>query len=247
MFGLFKKKETNTVTNFNFDVIGVDMHSHVLPGIDDGAQDVGQSIQLIQAMMELGIKKIIATPHIMADYYRNTPETINNALQILKTALAAEKIDIKIEAAAEYFCDESFMDKVGKEPLLTFDDDLLLFEFSFISMPPNFSHSLLKIRDAGYRPVLAHPERYGYFTIEQCMALRDAGCLMQLNTTSLTGYHGREVKKLAETLVDELLVDFIASDMHHLKHAEALKESLKLPYVQKLLSDYPLLQNASLL
>ena len=248
MFNIFKKKETKTATNFNFDVIGVDMHSHVLPGIDDGAQDVGQSIQLIRAMMELGIKRIVATPHIMADYYRNTPETIGAALEVLKAELINENIDIKVEAAAEYYCDEAFAAKLGNEKLLTFgDEDFLLFEFSFMSMPPDFSHTLRKMRDAGYQPILAHPERYGYFSTDKCMELRDWGCLMQVNTTSLTGYHGKEVKKFAEILVDELLVDFISSDMHHLKHAEALRESLKLPYVQRLLTEYPLLQNNTLL
>jgi protein-tyrosine phosphatase len=248
MFNIFKKKGSNVNAQLNFDVIGVDMHSHVLPGIDDGAQDVGQSIQLIQAMMDLGIKRIVATPHIMADYYRNTPETIGKALDILKAELVNQNIDIKVEAAAEYYCDEAFAAKLDTEKLLSFgSEDFLLFEFSFMSMPPDFAHTLRKMRSAGYQPILAHPERYGYFSVKQCMELKDWGCLMQVNTTSLAGYHGKEVKKFAEKLVDELLVDFISSDMHHLKHAEALKESLKLPYVQRLLTEYPLLQNSALL
>ena len=116
-----------------------------------------------------------------------------------------------------------------------------------MTMPPDFNHTLRKMRDAGYQPILAHPERYGYFTVEKCAELRDSGCLMQVNTTSLTGYHGKEVKKFAEELIDELVVDFISSDMHHLKHAEAFKDALSLPYVRRLLTEYPLLQNTSLL
>jgi len=247
MFSLFKKKGASNA-GLNFDVIGVDMHSHVLPGIDDGAQDVSQSIELIRAMMDVGIRKIIATPHIMADYYRNTPETIGNALSILNTELIKQNINIPVQAAAEYYCDESFVAKLGNEPLLTFgDEEFLLFEFSFMTMPPDFNHTLRKMRDAGYQPILAHPERYGYFTVEKCVEFRESGCLMQVNTTSLTGYHGKEVKKFAETLIDELVVDFISSDMHHLKHAEAFKDSLQLPYVRRLLTEYPLLQNTSLL
>jgi len=248
MFNLFKKKQAKNDPGLTFDVIGVDMHSHVLPGIDDGAQDVSQSIQLVREMMDVGIKKIIATPHIMADYYRNTPETINNALSILKAELLAQNIDIPVQAAAEYYCDEAFVAKLDKEKLLSFgDEDYLLFEFSFMTMPPDFSHTLRKMREAGYQPILAHPERYGYFTVEKCQELRDWGCLMQLNTTSLTGYHGKEVKKFGETLIDEMLIDFISSDMHHLKHAEAFKDSLKLPYVNRLLTEYPFLQNTALL
>ncbi|WP_295650550.1 CpsB/CapC family capsule biosynthesis tyrosine phosphatase [uncultured Mucilaginibacter sp.] len=247
MFGLFKKKGASNA-GLSFDVIGVDMHSHVLPGIDDGAQDVSQSIELIRAMMDVGIRKIIATPHIMADYYRNTPETINNALAVLKDELVKQGINIPVQAAAEYFCDESFVAKLDKEKLLSFgEEDYLLFEFSFMTMPPDFNHTLRKMRDAGYQPILAHPERYGYFTVEKCAELRDSGCLMQVNTTSLTGYHGKEVKKFAEELIDELVVDFISSDMHHLKHAEAFKDALSLPYVRRLLTEYPLLQNTSLL
>jgi protein-tyrosine phosphatase len=248
MFNIFKKKEGKAGSHIDFGVIGVDMHSHVLPGIDDGAQDVGQSIELIRAMMDVGIKRIIATPHIMADYYRNTPETIQAALDILRAELVAQNIDIKVDAAAEYFCDEAFVAKLDTEKLLSFGaENYLLFEFSFMSMPPDFMETLRKIRKAGYQPILAHPERYGYFTVAKCNELKDWGCLMQVNTTSLTGYHGKEVKKFAEQLVDELLVDFISSDMHHLKHAESLKDSLKLPYVQRLLTEYPLLQNAGLL
>jgi tyrosine-protein phosphatase YwqE len=248
MFGIFKKKENKADAGLDFSVVGVDMHSHVLPGIDDGAQDVGQSIELIRAMMDVGIKRIIATPHIMADYYRNTPETIHAALDVLRAELVKENIDIKVDAAAEYFCDEAFVSKLDTEKLLSFGEEkFLLFEFSFMSMPPDFMETLRKMRKAGYQPILAHPERYGYFSVEKCSELKDWGCLMQVNTTSLTGYHGKDVKKFAEQLIDELLVDFISSDMHHLKHAEALKESLKLPYVKRLLTEYPLLQNTGLL
>jgi tyrosine-protein phosphatase YwqE len=248
MFGIFKKKENKADAGLDFSVVGVDMHSHVLPGIDDGAQDVGQSIELIRAMMDVGIKRIIATPHIMADYYRNTPETIHAALDVLRAELVKENIDIKVDAAAEYFCDEAFVSKLDTEKLLSFGEEkFLLFEFSFMSMPPDFMETLRKMRKAGYQPILAHPERYGYFSVEKCSELKDWGCLMQVNTTSLTGYHGKDVKKFAEQLIDELLVEFISSDMHHLKHAEALKESLKLPYVKRLLTEYPLLQNTGLL
>jgi protein-tyrosine phosphatase len=87
MFGLFKKKEVKKNITFDYSSLVVDMHSHVLPGIDDGAQNLEESIFLVKQMMALGIKKIIATPHIMVDYYRNTAETINAALESLKPAL----------------------------------------------------------------------------------------------------------------------------------------------------------------
>jgi protein-tyrosine phosphatase len=239
MFGLFKRK-SGKERGLNFDSIGVDMHSHVLPGIDDGAVTVDDSIVLIKAMMDVGIKKIIATPHIMYDYYRNTPETVNNALAILRAELANQQIDIQVEAAAEYFFDEHFIALVDSGNILTMGGKFVLIEFSFISPPPVFIPTLQKLKGAGYQPILAHPERYPYYTLEQYKNIKDWGCLMQINTISLTGYYGKEVKKIAEELIDNNLIDFISSDMHHLRHAEALMNSLNMPYVQKLLRGYPL-------
>lgn len=129
MFGLFKKKQEKKHANFNYESIMVDMHSHVLPGIDDGAKTPEDSIILIRKMMELGIKKIIATPHVMIDFYKNTPETINNALEILKAELIKENIDIPVEAAAEHYFDETFETRVKEGKLLTMGDNYALFEF----------------------------------------------------------------------------------------------------------------------
>jgi protein-tyrosine phosphatase len=238
MFGLFKKKDTPVTTTY--ESIAVDMHSHVLPGIDDGAQNLEESIILINKMMELGIKKIIATPHIMADYYRNTAETIGNALAILKAELENQHIDIEIEAAAEHYFDETFEARVNNHKLMTMGDNYALFEFSFINQPPNFGEVIQRMKDLDYKPILAHPERYSYLDIEQLRNIRDWGCSLQLNTISLTGYYGKETRKMAESLVDNDLVDFISSDMHHLRHAQAFKDALRTPYLQRLLHDYPL-------
>jgi protein-tyrosine phosphatase len=240
MFGSFKKKEYKKEITFDYSSIMVDMHSHVLPGIDDGAKDPDESIVLIKKMMALGIKKIIATPHIMADYYRNTPETINESLTILKEELHKQKIDIIIEAAAEHYFDETFEERIDRGELMTMGDNYVLFEFSFINQPPNTIPVVQKLKDLGYKPILAHPERYPYMEIDQFKSLHDWGVSLQLNTISLTGYYGKESKKMAEDLIDANLVDFISSDMHHLRHADAFKHALRMPYLEKLLFDYPL-------
>ncbi len=238
MFGFFKKKEA--VANVNYESIMVDMHSHVLPGIDDGAQTPQESIALVKKMMELGIKKIIATPHIMADYYRNTPETIDAARKILKAELIKENIDIEVEAAAEHYFDETFEKRVNDHRLMTMGDNYVLFELSFISPPFNLLRVVQRMKELNYKPILAHPERYGYMDIEQLRSMREWGCLLQLNTISLTGYYGKDAKKMAESLIDNDMVDFISSDMHHLKHAQAFKDALKQPYLVRILTDYPL-------
>jgi protein-tyrosine phosphatase len=240
MFDFFKKKEHKKNVDFDYSTLMVDMHSHVLPGIDDGAQTPQESIILVKKMMELGIKKIIATPHIMADYYKNTPKTINAALDILKAELVKENIDIVVEAAAEHYFDETFEGMVNNKKLMTMGDNYVLFEFSFISQPPNAIPVIQKLKDFGYKPILAHPERYSYMDIEQFKTIHDWGLSFQLNTISLTGYYGKEAKKLAESLIDNELIDFISSDMHHLRHAQALKDALRTPYLQKLLFEYPL-------
>jgi protein-tyrosine phosphatase len=240
MFGLFKKKEVKKVVDFNYSGIITDMHSHVLPGIDDGAQTPEESIVLIRKMMDLGIRKIIATPHIMLDYYRNDHESIFNALAILKEELRVQNIDIDISAAAEHYFDESFEQRVEDRKVLTMGDNYVLFEFSFINQPINAIAVIQKMRDMGYKPILAHPERYNYMDIDQLRRIRMMGVNLQLNTISLTGYYGKTTKKLAEELVDNQMVDFISSDMHHLRHAQALEDALQTPYLHKLLFDYPL-------
>jgi tyrosine-protein phosphatase YwqE len=241
MFSFFKKKEEKKKeVTYNYSPIVVDMHSHVLPGIDDGAQTPEESIILIKRMMEMGIQKIIATPHIMADYYKNTPETINNALTVLKAELIKEGIDIPVEAAAEHFFDETFEKRIDDDQLMIIGKNYVLFEFSFISAPVNYLDVVQKLRDMGLKPILAHPERYPYLSMEQFRQLRTFGCDFQLNTVSLTGYYGKETRKIAETLVDEQLINFISSDMHHPRHADAMERALGMPYLEKLLFDYSL-------
>jgi len=240
MFDFFKKKEVKREITLNYSSILVDMHSHVLPGIDDGAQNPEESIVLIKKMMSLGIKKIIATPHIMADYYKNNEETIGNALNILKAELKKQQIDIEVEAAAEHYFDETFEERINNHKLMTMGDNYVLFELSFISRPKNIFEIIKKMRDFGYKPILAHPERYSYMDIAQLRDIRENGCALQLNTISLTGYYGKDAKKTAENLVDNQLIDFISSDMHHPRHAEAFENSLRMPYVEKLLKEYPL-------
>ncbi|HEY2583176.1 MAG TPA: CpsB/CapC family capsule biosynthesis tyrosine phosphatase, partial [Mucilaginibacter sp.] len=157
MFSFFKRSESKKHITFDYSSLMVDMHSHVLPGIDDGAKTPEESIHLIKRMMDLGIKKIIATPHIMADYYKNTAETINASLNILKTELKNQNIDIEIEAAAEHYFDETFETRINDGKLMIMGDNYVLFEFSFIGKPPNVFEIILKLKGLGFKPILAHP------------------------------------------------------------------------------------------
>lgn len=235
MFNWFNKRSKEP--DIDFSSIGVDMHSHIIPGIDDGAPNLEASLALARRFVALGFKKVIATPHVMADFYRNTPDTIHKGLDILREGLLKNEISLEVDAAAEYYFDETFINKLAKKEVLGFGNNYLLFELSYINQPPNLLDVLFKIQDAGFYPVLAHPERYPYYhgSIENYQQIKDYGCFLQLNTISLTGYYGKGVKNTAESLVDNNCISFLGSDMHHLRHAQALKESLNLSRVEKLM------------
>ncbi len=244
MFGLFKKKRKEP--EINFSVIGTDMHSHILPGIDDGARTIEDSIALAGRFEALGYKRLVATPHIMADYFRNTPDSINRALDKLRNGLSQNQINLQVDAAAEYYMDETFEKKVREKSVLTFGDNYLLFELSFINYPSNVNDMIKLMQDNGYQPVLAHPERYPYFhgTVDNYSRIKDQKCCLQVNAIALTGYYGPGPKALAEEMIENDLVEFVGSDMHHLRHADALLESLYTPSIQKLLGGK--LRNATL-
>ncbi|MBE7177861.1 MAG: capsular biosynthesis protein [Mucilaginibacter polytrichastri] len=236
MFGLFKSKSKKSTDLGSYaDLVGADMHSHLIPGIDDGAKTMDDTLELIRRQIDLGMKKIITTPHIMSDYYRNTPEIILDGLAKVRVALQEAGIDIPMEAAAEYYFDEYFEQKVDEKSVLTMGDNYLLFELSFVNPPPNLVAVVQKIKDQGYKPILAHPERYTYMKMDEYENLKNWGCYFQLNTISLTGYYSSATKHIAQSLIEQHWIDFVGSDMHHTRHADALGRALRSSHLEKLL------------
>jgi protein-tyrosine phosphatase len=225
--------------------IGVDMHSHLIPGIDDGAKTLEESVELIRFMHNLGYTKLITTPHIMSDYFRNTPEIIMEGLDTVRAAIKAENIPVEIEAAAEYYIDDGFIQKLEEEKLLTIGkNNYLLVEVSYINPPDNVRDVLFRAQVLGYKPILAHPERYPFWyrTFEEYQAFRDMGVLLQINLNSVSGYYGPDAKRIAEKLIDNNMVDLVGSDLHHMKHAASLERVLYEKYLPKLLASYLLNQ-----
>jgi protein-tyrosine phosphatase len=223
MFSIFKKKKTITLSSYF--PITTDIHSHILPGIDDGSPDVETSLALIDGLIKLGITSSIATPHIIGDMYRNNAETVGNALAILRNALAEKQINFKVNAAAEYMLDDYFLALLkNKTPLLTLKDNKVLTEFSYAEKPYNIQQMVFSIITEGYQPLLAHPERYGYFhnDFKQYHSLKDLGFLLQVNLLSLTGYYGKPVAKAAAYIIKNDLASFTATDLHHERHMQAL-------------------------
>ncbi|WP_158829207.1 tyrosine-protein phosphatase [Mucilaginibacter lacusdianchii] len=246
MFGLFRKNKKEPQVAVSLASVGVDMHSHILPGIDDGAKTVEDSVLLIRSLMDAGIKKIITTPHIMADYYKNTAETIGGALQQLKQHLAEIQLEVEIEAAAEHYFDEYFLELINTDRLMLINGKYVLFELSFTSRPFNVIPTIQQLTQKGLVPILAHPERYPYLSVQEVIDMRSWGCMIQMNILSACGYYGKEVKQSAERLIDAGVIDFISSDMHHARHAEALKQALAEPILINLINT-GVLQNNLLL
>lgn len=241
LFDLFRKKQEK-VPEINFSRIKTDIHSHLIPGIDDGAQNIEESISLIKRMMDFGFTKLLTTPHIMADYYRNTSDSILKGLDQLREELLKRDIDIEINAAAEYYLDETFENKLNKGDVLTLGEKFLLFELSYINYPKNLFDVIDGILQKGYTPLLAHPERYPYLagSIENYERIKDSGCYLQINTLSLAGHYGKQTQKVAEQMVDHYLIDFLGSDLHRMRHADAIFKSLSMPYITRLLTEYQL-------
>ncbi|GEO09036.1 tyrosine-protein phosphatase [Segetibacter aerophilus] len=226
MFNFFKRSGKPVEPDLSF--IGIDMHSHLLPGIDDGLQELENSVAYIKDLKELGYHKLICTPHILSDLYPNSPQTILPKLALVRDALKAAGVDIQVEAAAEYMIDHMFSEllaKSKKEDLLTIAGDYILVEMSYLSPSPNFDQAIFDLRMMGLQPILAHPERYSYYhhEFEQYERFKDLGCKLQVNLLSLSGGYGPHVKKIAERLFKNEMVDFLGTDLHHDRHLAMLK------------------------
>lgn len=243
MFSIFRRKYPAVPVDFSG--LKTDMHSHLLPGIDDGSPDTATSVLLKKGLEETGYQQFITTPHIMWDMYKNTPASVNAALQ----ALQQEGGHANLRAAAEYFMDDYFDQLVAAdEPLLTLQGKLVLVEFSFVSAPIDLKEKLFALQIKGYQPVLAHPERYEYLTAKKSFfdELKSMGCLFQLNLLSLTGYYGKLPGELAAYLVSKNYIDFAGTDLHHLRHLQALRQSKHIMPALLRLLDGGQLRNSSL-
>jgi protein-tyrosine phosphatase len=228
MFSLFHKKSALPAP---LSSLRCDVHSHLIPGIDDGSPDLGTSVRLIRGLMALGYSRLITTPHINADIFPNTPATIRTGQAVVTEELRRQGIEVSLHAAAEYLMDERFSRLLADgEPLLTLKDNLVLVELSFAIPAINLLEILFDIQLKGYQPVLAHPERYLYFGANKKWydRLRDAGCFFQLNLMSFAGHYGPESKYLAEYLVKKRYVDLLGTDLHHERHLEVLGSSVRI-------------------
>lgn len=199
----------------------IDIHSHLLPGIDDGAATAEDTLILVQGLQQIGFEQFITTPHIMTSVWDNTAETIGNAHQLAKKELNDGALSLTY--GAEYLIDPNFVKMFQNGELLTLKDNLVLVEISYLNPPIQLYDIIFDLQIAGYKPVLAHPERYLYYhrSFNEYHKLKNAGCLLQLNLLSTVGYYGAAVAETAEVLLQRGLIDFVGSDVHHENHLKA--------------------------
>jgi protein-tyrosine phosphatase len=232
----FKRKKLRIP---DYSIVNADIHSHLLPGIDDGSPDLETSIELIKGLRSLGFKKLITTPHVMLGMYENTSEIILDKLGIVQEAIITHGIDIELHAAAEYFMDSQFKENLEqKKKLLTLKDNYVLVEFSMASPPLDLKEMLFEMQMQGYQPVIAHPERYIFAAHNKRFftELKDAGYSFQLNLLSISGYYGVSVQELAKYLMDKNFYSFVGSDLHNQKYLDALSHPSITDPLEKLIA-----------
>jgi protein-tyrosine phosphatase len=219
--------------------LGTDMHSHLLPNLDDGVRSFEQAEEIIQRFISLGYTKLITTPHVMSDTYRNTSAGIMKRLGELREHLRQKGIKIQIDAAAEYYLDEELQRKLEEgEPLLTFGNNFVLFETNFLSEPFYLKDFIFLAATKGYRLVLAHPERYLYLqqNMKKMEDLLNRGVLFQINISSFTGYYSKMVQTTVNKMIENEWVHMLGSDCHHIQHTKLMETALPMKYFQKALS-----------
>ena len=238
MFSFFKKKSKIPV----FETLGTDMHSHLIPGIDDGSPDVPTSLAFLTILQELGYRKVITTPHILSGLYNNTSTNILAGVKALKEAASLQGLTIQVEAAAEYFIDTHFESLLLKNDLLSFGaSKFILIEMSFVAPSPQLEQVIFQLQTKGYQPILAHPERYNYWHHSPAIFshLKELGCRFQVNLPSLMGYYGAPTKKIALHFVKSGWVEFVGTDLHHDRHMELLKKYKFDADLSRLFQNYP--------
>ncbi|AWG21443.1 histidinol phosphatase [Flavobacterium faecale] len=208
----------------------IDIHSHLLPGIDDGSKTFEETLDLVQQLKQLGFSQFITTPHIIQHVWENTREQIEAKHLETVQYLKSHACEVPLKVATEYFMDDHFNQLVQANNLLTLKDNYVLVEMSYINAPIQLYSILFDLQVAGYIPVLAHPERYLFYhnSIQEYHKLKKAGCRFQLNLLSVTGYYGKQVALIAEELLQLGLYDFAGSDVHHAKHVASFEDKVQL-------------------
>lgn len=208
----------------------VDIHSHLLPGIDDGAKNIVDSKNILESMIGFGFHQVITTPHTIKTIWDNSKKDILETFEKTAKELVVESSKVKLRAASEYMMDENFVELFKSEKLLTLKDNYVLVEMSYLNPPFQLLNILFELQLEGYIPVLAHPERYTFYhnKLKELEKLKKAGCLFQMNLLSSVGYYGKDVAQTADKLLANQMIDFVGSDIHHKNHIAAFENKISI-------------------
>ncbi|MBP3942181.1 protein tyrosine phosphatase [Sphingobacteriaceae bacterium WQ 2009] len=233
-----RKSKNNQGISGGLEFLEIDMHNHILPGIDDGAKSVEDSTNLILGLKNLGIKNFICTPHIMDLVHPNNNDIIAKSYNQLIDHLLNQDISTKgISYSAEYMIDEGLTSIIQSNSLIPMPNNYVLIEMSYLSESKSLFKTIMDIQSLGYKPILAHPERYNYYhnNFNIYKQIKDAGCDLQLNLLSISSYYGISVKTSALALIKSGMYDFVGTDTHHERHLNALNDVVKKYPIKKLL------------
>lgn len=241
------KEAANKAASF-INPVKVELHSHLIHAVDDGVQSLDEAAETLKLFEEMGYKKVITTPHVMSDYYKNGPHNLLPKLAELKAHLIEKGINLEMEVAAEYMIDDAFEAKINNNEILSFGGSkkYVLVEMPFLEEARNFKSAIFELQINGFTPILAHPERYSYFHQQKnkYQEIVDKGILLQLNTLSLIGYYSPVVLKAAEGIIEKKLHSFVGSDAHNIKHASIINDKvIQSSLYQKACTSVTLLNN----
>ncbi|MEO9475699.1 MAG: CpsB/CapC family capsule biosynthesis tyrosine phosphatase [Cyclobacteriaceae bacterium] len=217
--GIFSGKKLN---------LEVDIHSHLLPGIDDGVKSYDEAIEILQNFQSLGYRKIITTPHIYPEVYPNTPEIIREKFSVLQKKGRSYGLSLELDYAAEYFMDQHFLAAIKSgDEILSFSEGHVLVETPFYTRPMIFDEVMFELKARGFKPVFAHPERYQYLEkdLSWLRSLHQQDIKLQVNLPSLEGAYGEAPRKIAKKLINESLVSFFGSDIHRAEQLGVLRRA----------------------
>lgn len=206
----------------------LDFHSHILPGLDDGATCLEDSLMLAKAMKDWGFERVTCTPHI-TNMHLNTPDTIRPAFELLQESLSESGIDLDIRMSAEYrLVPQTWPEVLEKNWLMPIEDRYILMELP-ISNPEQMGHikpieEFRRIISMGLTPILPHPERYFYLSRKELLSYAEAGVKIQCNYGSLAGLYGDTVKQNVLSIIDEGIVSFYGTDLHNAHYVDILTE-----------------------
>lgn len=214
----------------------VDIHSHLLPGIDDGSKSMDETQSLLDQLQAIGFKEFITTPHIYTNVWDNNQTIISKKCAEVTQYFQDLSKPVTLHAAAEYMLDSHFLHRLEHEKILPLKNQYLLIEMSYLNAPIQLYDIIFQIQLAGYTPVLAHPERYGFYhhNFKEFEQLKKSGCLFQMNLLSAVSYYGKSVALCADKLLANNFIDFVGSDVHHQKHIDSFSKKIEIKHLKEL-------------